>query len=102
MFGVPAEHFADIANVIGLAVVGALIGLGQWRGRKEPPAHQDMQIAGALVDSRAVEELTAAMRAQTEAIKAETRSREELVHAIGRMTNQTHELRDEIARRRDR
>lgn len=105
MFGIPAEHVVPIANLIGLGILGLLAFFGQRWGKARPtPAEKNIvEVAGALVDSTAVQHLAAAIEASTvesmEAraqIKAGIEAIFKLARVLDHGTGEVEELRRAI------
>ena len=105
MFGIPLDQFVPIAQFLGAALVGLLAAVGLRYGQKTPtPAEKTLEVAGALVDSQAVDRLTAAMLAHTAELAASRKDGERnrdlghrLCDALNTMSGETEELRRAIA-----
>lgn len=66
MFGIPAEYVLPLAQFVGLGILGVLAAFGIWYGQRKPTAaDRAVEVAGALVDSKSVLQLAAAIEAQT-------------------------------------
>lgn len=105
MFGIPAEHVVPIANLIGLGILGLLAFFGQRWGRARPTAAEKnfVEVAGALVDSTAVQHLAAAIEASTvESVEARMQMKVgfeavfKLARVMDRGTGEVEELRRAI------
>lgn len=108
MFGIPIEHLIPVANFLGLGILGLLAWLGQrWGQRHSTPIEKQIEVAGALVASWSVRDLTVAIEAHTTECIAmrhdSNRSRRlghELVEAINGMTKELSEVRREMQMKR--
>lgn len=108
MFGIPIEHLIPVANFIGLGLLGLLAWFGQrWGQRQVTPAEKQIEVAGALVDSTSVRQLTAAIEAlnvqyaQNRADADRTRKLgHELVEAMESVARELGEVRREMQMRR--
>ena len=107
MFGLPPEHLIPFANFIGLGLLGLVAFFGQRWGKVRPtPAEQEVQVAGALVDSSAVRELTATIAsARAEVAVSHEKSRKQvydLIEAVADVAKELAELRRELRALGDR
>lgn len=104
MLGIPIEHVIPIAQFLGVAVLGALwVFGGRWGQRAPTPADRTVEIAGALVDGKSVQMLTAAVEAAVvEAAEGRHQARRaieaigKLISAIEAQTGEVVELRQEV------
>lgn len=64
IFGIPVDQLVPFLNFLGLGILGIIAAFGVWFGRKSGSS-SDVEVAGALVDSRSVDRLTAAIEAHT-------------------------------------
>jgi hypothetical protein len=101
MFGIPVEHVTTIANFIGLGILGLLAYFGQRWGKAQPtPAEKQVTLAGALVDSTSVRELTAVLEAHRKEnedgrhqMRRAVDALQKLVAAIEKLADETEEMR---------
>ncbi|NMG39870.1 hypothetical protein GRZ55_11510 [Chelativorans sp. ZYF759] len=108
MLGIPIEHLIPVANFIGLAVLGLLAWMGQrWGQRQTAREGSTMEIAGALVDSSSIRELTAAVSAHTAECAALRQENErarklgyEIIETLGGLTRELSEIRSEMRMKR--
>ena len=107
MLGIPIEQVIPVANFIGLAVLGLLAWMGQRWGQRQTTVNPTMEIAGALVDSSSIRELTAAVTAYTAECAAMRQENErarklgyEMVESLDGLTKELTEIRGEMRMRR--
>lgn len=100
IFGIDTGQFIALAQFLGMALLGAFWVLGTRRGAKRADAGETYEVAGALVDSRAVDRLTAAIEAHTMALTSAHLDHEKarqlghkLVDEIGALAGEVEELR---------
>ena len=101
MFGIPENLVIPIVNIIGIAFLGIAAAIGhRWGKSRQTPAEQTVEVAGALVDNRAVDRLTAALEAHTMALAAAHADHEKarqlgykLAEALGKVADEVEELR---------
>lgn len=66
MSGIPSDLVLPLAQLVGVGILGILAAFGIWWGqRRTPSSDRTMEVAGALVDSKSVMALAAAIEAQT-------------------------------------
>lgn len=104
MFGIPTDYVIPLANFIGVGILGILAYFGQRWGKSSPtPDERQIEVAGALVDSNAVRELTEALEAHTSEMAAmrlggdKARQAQYRTIEIGnQLSNEIAELRHEL------
>lgn len=111
MFGISEEYFIPIAQAVGIAIFGALYVIGQKYGSsRSTTGEKTLEVAGALVDNRAVELLAGSIEGATrESIEARygtkkltegvgslVRALEGVARSNDRMTDELKEIRTEI------
>lgn len=104
MLGIPIEHVIPIANFIGLGFLGVLAYFAQRWGQRAPTAAEKaVEVAGALVDSQSVKDLSVAIEKHTAECAAMRQDAErarrlghELVEAVGELTKELTEIRSEM------
>lgn len=108
MFGIPIEDVIPLANFIGLGFLGVLAYFAQRWGQREPTvAEKAVEVAGALVDSQSVKDLSVAIEKHTTECAAMRQDAErarrlghELVEAVAELTKELTEIRSELRIRR--
>lgn len=101
MFGLPADVAIQLANLLGLGALGAIAAFGLWWGKRSPtPGEKTLEVAGALIDPTAVNELASAIREynedEDERAKASRAVAHKLVDAGNDLAKEMRELRGEI------
>ncbi|TIR24044.1 MAG: hypothetical protein E5X34_13400 [Mesorhizobium sp.] len=104
IFGMPVEQLIQFANFLGLGLLGVLAAFGLRYGKKTPtPVEHQLEVAGALVDSKAVKQLAEAIEAHTREAGAQRTDAEKsrqlgyrLIEAINHFTGEVSDLRQEI------
>lgn len=64
MFGIPESIFVPFISILGIIFLGILGGIAKRYGENKPtPGERAVEVAGAIVDSKAVEMLAASIEA---------------------------------------
>lgn len=102
IFGIEIDdNFIPLANFFGFAILGALSILGlRWGAKNPTSAERQVEVAGAIVDSDSIRQLTAAIEAHNMELIASRVDHDKLrqvgyrlCEAIERASNELREIR---------
>jgi hypothetical protein len=89
----------DVANGVGVVLITILGALGIWKGASGKGQQSAVaEVAGALVDSSAVNKLTAAIEAHNVETMQNRRMWEKGINAVEDLRDEMHETRQTIQR----
>jgi hypothetical protein len=89
----------DVANGVGVVILTILGALGLWKGASGKGQQSAVaEVAGALVDSSAVNKLTAAIEAHNVESMQNRRMWEKGINAVEDLRDEIHETRQTIQR----
>jgi hypothetical protein len=94
ILGISVGDHVPFLNLLGLGFLGVIAAFGVWFGRRS--GSNDLEVAGALVDSKSVDRLTAAIEGQTLELIAQRHDAEKARQARYRGNEITGKLVDEI------
>lgn len=105
IFGLSVPDFVALANWIGIGLAGLVAAAAVLWGKSRPPSRKpaEFELAGAIVDSKSIKLLAAALEALLLESTAVRHEREKdravghmLIRSIEKTAGEIHELRREI------